>query len=235
VSDKERYESSWELSLRGGGPRLVAVGHLFSGIECEVDAVPPVPRIVRKPRFPGSKAHKTGPMIEESAAILARRKRLSKKLKEIRPHNMTYQMAENLVAASTDLFQWAEESTQQFFDQKAQIAANEGADNNSSVGVDDVSVAKSAAGSIASARFVDPNANLPFIEFRTNLGMLAVPSALGMTHSFHSTIVMMRMSILTSISLCFLLLSIHILLTFHLLLLLSLYFYCNHNHPHPML
>ena len=32
VSDKERYESSWELSLRGGGPRLVAVGHLFSGI-----------------------------------------------------------------------------------------------------------------------------------------------------------------------------------------------------------
>ena len=51
VPQKDRLGAQWELTLRGGGPRLVAIGHMFSGIECEVDNAPPVPILVRKPKI----------------------------------------------------------------------------------------------------------------------------------------------------------------------------------------
>ena len=49
VPEKDKIGAQWELSLRGGGPRYVAVGHLFSGIECEVDSTPLSPRSCASP------------------------------------------------------------------------------------------------------------------------------------------------------------------------------------------
>ena len=118
IPEKDRIGAQWELSLRGGGPRKVAIGHLFSGIECEVDSVPPVPKVVRKPRLPEDKPHKDGPMIDETEAILNRRKKLAKNLEQIRPHNLSYKEAENLIFKSTSLVEWAINTSEQHFETK---------------------------------------------------------------------------------------------------------------------
>ena len=54
-------------------------------------------------------------MIEETEAILNRRKRYGKYLNEIRPHNLSFQQAENLLFKSKDLVQWAIDSTERKF------------------------------------------------------------------------------------------------------------------------
>ena len=67
-------------------------------------------------------------MIEETEAILNRRKRYGKYLNEIRPHNLSFQQAENLLFKSKDLVQWAIDSTERKFaedEMKEQIINDE--------------------------------------------------------------------------------------------------------------
>ena len=113
VPAEDRFgDKAWQTLLRGGGPTLVAIGHLFSGIECEVDKPPVEPIMVRKPR--PAKMSKTGapkPLVDESPALLDKRRKLAKNIEAMRPHNMTLDNACQLVVKSSNLFQWAIDSS----------------------------------------------------------------------------------------------------------------------------
>lgn len=115
---KERYgESAWQMTLRGGGPITVAIGHIFSGLECEIDPHVPKPKMVRKPK-PSTAVWKNDTFLEESENLTSKRKKYEKHMQEIRPHTMTYRDAGNLVVRSVDLFQWAEESSLEYVNKK---------------------------------------------------------------------------------------------------------------------
>lgn len=108
---KDRHaNSAWEMSLRGGGPIRVAVGHIFSGLECEIDPVLPKPRIVRKPK--SSTTWKTESFVPKTAAYQTRRRQLLKSITEMRPRDVSFQDADALVVKAVDLFKWARESSQ---------------------------------------------------------------------------------------------------------------------------
>jgi hypothetical protein len=112
---KDRYsENSWQMTLRGGGPICIAIGHIFSGIECKVDVNVPKPKMIRKPK-PTENTFKNDTFLEQTDSLTKKRKKYEKSLTEIRPHNLTYSDASNLVVRSTNLFVWARESSAQFF------------------------------------------------------------------------------------------------------------------------
>ena len=127
VPAEDRFgDKVWQTLLRGGGPTMVSIGHLFSGIECEVDKPPVEPIMVRKPRRSTfDKKGQVKPLVDESPALIEKRRRLAKNLKLIRPHNMSLENARQLVVKSTNLFQWAIDSSLASFE-KAN-AAREGA------------------------------------------------------------------------------------------------------------
>lgn len=144
IPASERFGAdNWEMQLRGGSTRVVTIGHIFSGLECEVKQDRKVPSIIRRPR-PSSGNEKTvtiskilgsveessrskvmkrsGSLMESSAALRAKKRRLKANIKTIRPHDVTMDDAEGLLVKSIPLFQWAEESSSQYFAMKNEQA-----------------------------------------------------------------------------------------------------------------
>lgn len=112
---KDRFgPNSWSMTLRGGCPRTVTIGHIFSGLECEVDKLPPKPYTVRKP-LPGKKFKTGTTFLEETASFLEKKKRLTKEISAIRPHDISFDDAASMVIHCEDLFDWAINSTQEHF------------------------------------------------------------------------------------------------------------------------
>lgn len=117
---KDRYSgSAWEVSLRGGGPLTVSVGHVFSGLECSVNIYKTArPKIFRKPRTADQITSSSNSFMEETASFVEKKKKLEKNIKELRPHTISYSDTMHLVVKTQDLFQWAKESTDEFFRQQ---------------------------------------------------------------------------------------------------------------------
>ena len=146
---EERFSSTnWVMGLRGGGTANVSVGHLFSGLQCEILSQAAVPAIIRKPKIlmkdftapvVGSYSNtvKTTDRGDSSAPkevtksfkqqamdlanegnldILRKQKKLEKALKTIRPHDTTTEETDTLYVKSIDLFDWALQSNQDYFD-----------------------------------------------------------------------------------------------------------------------
>lgn len=109
--------NGWKTSLRGGSGRLVSVGHVFSGLECEVDKPPRPPPMIRKPRPVGQYPLGTS-FLEETATLIAKRKTVAKELATLRPHVVSFEDAESLVVRSTDLFDWAIKSSKEYFEER---------------------------------------------------------------------------------------------------------------------
>ena len=125
VPDEDRFnESSWQAGLRGGGAIRQPVGHIFSGLECKYEQALPRPTLVRKPKavdFVG----KNDTFVEQSEKYMETRKKYGKYYRSIRPHDLTYSEAHHLVIRSTDLFQWAQQSSQAYFESRSDAAAAE--------------------------------------------------------------------------------------------------------------
>lgn len=115
---KDRFSSSsWQVTLRGGGPIRVAVGHIFSGIECEIDTELPRPKMVRKPK-PMQAVGKNDTFVDQSQTYLSQTKKYQETIKDIRPHSLTYSEAAHLVVKSENLFKWARESSAQYYHER---------------------------------------------------------------------------------------------------------------------
>jgi hypothetical protein len=117
VPVEERFGSdSWQMQLRGGTERSVSVGHVFSGLTCEVTIKRVNPAIIRKPRKPtdDSALRKTA-FIDPTPSLLLRQKQLRKTLTTLRPHNLGPSHVEGLVICSKNLFDWAIQSTEKYF------------------------------------------------------------------------------------------------------------------------
>lgn len=111
---KDRFaNSAWQMSLRGGGPIRVTIGHMFSGLECEVKEFSIKPKMVRKPKS-ASATWKNDTFLEQTEALQKKRKKYEKTIHEIRPHTISYQDAGNIAITGFNLFQWAKESSQSF-------------------------------------------------------------------------------------------------------------------------
>eukprot|EP01031_Cornospumella_fuschlensis_P039605 gene39605-48216_t len=154
---KERFaESAWEMSLRGGGPVRVPVGHIFSGLECMVDPILPKPKIVRKPKSLQN-TWKSGTFVPQSEAFQKRRKQLLKSIAEMRPRDLNVQDAAALVIKSTNLFRWASESSQTYLqalqDQRNALSQEESEESKSLVNDEEA------------IQFEKEQARLPRIEF----------------------------------------------------------------------
>lgn len=116
IPPKDRHaNSAWEMSLRGGGPIRVPVGHIFSGLECEIDPVLPKPKIVRKPKDPRN-TFLTDSFLPQTEAFATKKMELQRSLKEMRPRDITFKDAGALVIKTVDLFKWARESSKEFLD-----------------------------------------------------------------------------------------------------------------------
>ena len=118
---KDRYsDNSWQVLLRGGGPIRVPVGHIFSGIECEVDMELPHPKMVRKPK-PPQNVLKNDTFLEQTDAYVQKKTKYEQSMREIRPHTMTYQDAGAVVVRSKSLFKWAKESSEAYFKEQEEL------------------------------------------------------------------------------------------------------------------
>lgn len=114
-SDEERFgPNGWRMSLRGGASMSVTIGHIFSGLECEVDRPIRVPPMIRKPRPTGTYTLGTS-FLEETPTLIHKRKTIAKELTRLRPHVVSYEDAEHLVIQSSDLFSWAIDSSNDYF------------------------------------------------------------------------------------------------------------------------
>jgi hypothetical protein len=144
----ERHSANayFEWGLRGGGPRTVSVGHIFSGLYSTVEDDVRPPTIVRKPRklpgmrtgtiMGGSGRPGTGldagsldslsstmtntKFMDETEAFVQRKKHLSKTMTQFRPHDITFDDAAALVVQSQDLFDWAIQSSSAYFEEEAE-------------------------------------------------------------------------------------------------------------------
>ena len=124
-------EGSWSMTLRGGGTRSVAIGHLFSGLTCEQKGDTSVPAIVRIPRVGVAKEK----LIQKLAAMQAsniappvkkvnhylekKRKNLKDRILKARPHDVTPSGCDDIVVVGQPLFKWAKESSLEFFESLA--------------------------------------------------------------------------------------------------------------------
>ncbi len=75
--------------------------------------------MIRKPK-PVESTFKNDTFLEQTDAYLKKRKKYEKSITEIRPHNLTYRDASNLVVRSSNLFTWAKESSARFFEEQRQ-------------------------------------------------------------------------------------------------------------------
>ena len=123
VPDEDRFnESSWQAGLRGGGAIRQPVGHIFSGLECKYEQALPRPTLVRKPKV-ADFVGKNDTFVEQSEKYVETRKKYGKYYRSIRPHDLTYSEAHHLVIRSTSLFQWAQQSSQAYFQSRSDAAA----------------------------------------------------------------------------------------------------------------
>ena len=132
----ERFgPDSWQMTLRGGSSKVCTIGHIFSGLECELKSDRRAPLIVRRPRpvglnttmltasgIIGSGTESTVALmtkrpgtVDDSSAMKAKKRRLKAHLKRIRPHMVTMELAEGLLLRAAPLFKWAEVSSSEYF------------------------------------------------------------------------------------------------------------------------
>lgn len=117
IPKEERFGTNiWIRSLRGNAPRLIQIGHAMTGLYAEIDSMPAVPAIIRKPKPSNLKTTRVmSKAFDETAPLLARREQLSSTLKTIRPHEITNDDADGLFIQTTSLFQWAIDSSKEYF------------------------------------------------------------------------------------------------------------------------
>lgn len=138
--------NNWVMGLRGGGGTMtLSIGHIFSGLQCELKTVARIPPIIRKPNVSmkdltssavGSYTKSvstlklaTSALATSSKSIRAlskdilmspeskmRQKKLEQFMKSARPHEVTTENADTLFVKSIDLFDWAIESTKEYFE-----------------------------------------------------------------------------------------------------------------------
>ena len=117
VPIQERFGAeSWQMQLRGGAERAVSIGHVFSGLTCEVSTRRVNPAIIRKPRKPSDeKTMRKQTFVDPTPSLLHRKKQLQKTLTTLRPHNLGPADVEGLVVGSQGLFDWAISSSEKYF------------------------------------------------------------------------------------------------------------------------
>lgn len=116
--EEERFSSDlWASTLNKGGHRIVMVGNSFSGLECIVDKPAPIPSMVRKPKIlrDGTVPSASKSFINPNKSFRARTAHISKHIATVRPHIASYEDCDALVVQSSDLFSWAIDSTQEYF------------------------------------------------------------------------------------------------------------------------
>eukprot|EP01040_Poterioochromonas_malhamensis_P004688 gene4688-5023_t len=163
---KDRYsDSAWQMSLRGGGPIIVNIGHIFSGLECKIEPKLIVPKMVRKPK-PTTAIWKNDTFIEPTENYLTKVKKYEKTLQTIRPHNLTYQEAGSITISTMNLFQWAKESSEQFMLQEKEKTMLTSAEELEIAEEDDEYLKEiaNAASSILASHKHDPE-HTPKLEF----------------------------------------------------------------------
>ena len=126
ASEARADEGWWEWSLRGSTTRVATVGHMFSGLSCEVSDVVKPPIIMRKPKPMTDLLARTNTslgrvvFVEETKALKEAKAEKHHLLKALRPREVTLEDAAGLYVRSTDIFQWAIDSSNAYF-QDAQV------------------------------------------------------------------------------------------------------------------
>ena len=117
-----RAEEGWfEWSLRGNKTRSVSVGHAFSGLYCEVNDHAKPPTIMRKPKTIEELIARTNAQagkvvfVEESKSLKMKKEEYADQLKAMRPVDVSLEDASGLIVKSTELFQWAIDSSTEYF------------------------------------------------------------------------------------------------------------------------
>eukprot|EP00941_MAST-03F_sp_MAST-3F-sp1_P000293 g293.t1 len=101
----------WMMSLRNDGTRYVPVGNIFSGLFCPIkDDDKTLPIVVRKPGMAKPEAS-----WRDSHQLKQRKQQLAHKLQSLRPHEVDADHAMGLIVSGSNLFEWAAESTQNFY------------------------------------------------------------------------------------------------------------------------
>ena len=124
----ERFGAeSWQMQLRGGTERAVTIGHIFSGLTCNVSVKRTTPATLRKPkksRGPG----KTTQFIDEFPSMKLKQKQLKKTLQTLRPHNLELFDVDSLIIGSKDLFDWAISSSEDYMSELQNDVEDESVD-----------------------------------------------------------------------------------------------------------
>mmetsp|Transcript_21320 Transcript_21320/g.39797 ORF Transcript_21320/g.39797 Transcript_21320/m.39797 type:complete len:1535 (-) Transcript_21320:174-4778(-) len=111
---QERFGAdSWQMQLRGGTEKAVTIGHIFSGLTCNVSVKRTTPATLRKPKKSRAPP-KTTQFIDEFPSMKVRQKQLKKTLQTLRPHNLEIFDVDSLVIGSRDLFDWAIKSSEDY-------------------------------------------------------------------------------------------------------------------------
>lgn len=119
----ERFGSeSWKMMLRGGTERSVSIGHVFSGLSCPISIKSTIPAIIRKPRVSGQ-LKKGNTFIDPTPSLLKRQKQLQKTLQSLRPHSLGPSEVEGFIISSQNLFDWAIQSSEKYFQEKQDLAS----------------------------------------------------------------------------------------------------------------
>lgn len=122
---EEHFGSNvWKMTLRGGDDTSVSIGHIFSGLSCNVSTKFKVPTIIRKPKPKGT-IHLHTTFIDETPALLKRKKLLQAKLQTLRPKDVGPSDVDGLTITSQDLFEWTLESSKQHFKDLEKAKQNE--------------------------------------------------------------------------------------------------------------
>ncbi len=116
-ADLKHGSEYWMMSLRGMGTRYVPVGNIFSGLFCPVNEDKEYTiDIIRLPGTTDPKRKNAPKNWRHSHTLMERQKRMKKKLMEMRPHFIGADETESLIAQAEGLFEWAERSSKQYFE-----------------------------------------------------------------------------------------------------------------------
>ena len=115
-ADLKHGSEYWMMSLRGMGTRYVPVGNIFSGLFCPVNEEKEYEiDIVRQPGMKDPNRKNPPKDWRHSHTLMDRQKRLKKQLNEMRPHFIGVAETESLVVRAENLFEWAENSSNEYF------------------------------------------------------------------------------------------------------------------------
>ena len=113
----------WTLRNRTHTTQIVTVGHAFSGLYTEVsDEVKP-PLIMRKPKPLSSLRNRSNAttgivkLVDEGEYLKEKKEKYGKYLTALRPHVITMEDAAGLYVKSTDMFEWAIETSHEYFEE----------------------------------------------------------------------------------------------------------------------